>query len=47
MTNEIQVFTKEEFGEIRTVEKDGKILFCGNDISNVLGYKNLSKRCFD
>ena len=40
MTNEIQVFTKEEFGEIRTVEKDGKILFCGNDIANVLGYKN-------
>ena len=40
MNNEIQVFTKEEFGEIRTVEKDGKILFCGNDIANVLGYKN-------
>lgn len=40
MTNEIQIFTKEEFGEIRTVEKDGKILFCGNDVANVLGYKN-------
>ena len=38
MTNEIQIFTKEEFGEIRTVEKDGKILFCGNDIAKSLGY---------
>lgn len=25
--NELQIFNNEEFGEVRTVEKDGKILF--------------------
>lgn len=36
--NEIQVFTNETFGEIRTVEENGKILFCGSDVAKALGY---------
>ena len=39
MTNEIRIFTKEEFGEIRTfVSDDGNVLFCGNDVAKSLGY---------
>lgn len=37
---ELQVFRNEEFGEIRTVEQDGKVLFCGVDIAKALGYVN-------
>lgn len=38
--NELQIFNNEEFGEVRTVEKDGKILFCGSDVAKALGYKS-------
>ena len=36
----IQIFKKEDFGEIRTVEENGKVLFCGSDIARALGYSN-------
>jgi len=36
---ELQIFKSEEFGEIRTVEQGGKVLFCGKDIAEALGYK--------
>lgn len=39
MTNEIQIFTNPEFGNIRTLtEEDGTILFCGKDVAEALGY---------
>ncbi len=37
--NELQIFNNKEFGEIRTVEDNGKILFCGADVAKALGYK--------
>lgn len=37
--NEIQIFTHEEFGEIRTIEIDGQIYFVGTDVAKALGYK--------
>lgn len=37
----IQIFKKEDFGEIRTIEENGKVLFCGSDIARALGYSNL------
>lgn len=38
--NEIQIFTSELFGSVRTLEQnDGKILFCGKDVASALGYK--------
>ncbi len=37
--NEIQVFNNTEFGDIRTIEQDGKIWFCGKDVAMALGYK--------
>lgn len=38
MNNELQVFTNEQFGDIRTVEENGKVLFCGSDVAKALGY---------
>ena len=47
--NDIQQFTSNEFGTIRTVEQDGKVLFCGKDVATALGYANtkdaLAKHC--
>lgn len=36
--NEIQIFNNSEFGEIRTIEENGKVLFCGADVAKALGY---------
>lgn len=36
--NDIQKFTNDEFGTIRTVEQDGKVMFCGKDVATALGY---------
>lgn len=35
---DMQTFTNPTFGSIRTVENDGKILFCGSDVAKALGY---------
>lgn len=37
--NNLQIFSSEEFGEIRTVEIDGKPYFVANDVARALGYK--------
>ena len=37
--NDLMIFSNPEFGEIRTIEEDGKFLFCGNDVAKSLGYK--------
>lgn len=37
--NELMIFNNPEFGEIRTIEENGKVLFCGNDVAKALGYK--------
>ena len=35
----LQIFNSEEFGEIRTVEINGKLYFVANDVAKALGYK--------
>lgn len=48
MTNEIQIFTNPEFGNVRTLtEEDGTILFCGKDVAEALGYERPSKAIID
>lgn len=37
--NNLQVFNNAEFGQVRTLVEDGKILFCANDVAKALGYK--------
>ena len=36
--NELKIFKNEEFGEVRTVEIEGKPYFCGSDVAKALGY---------
>ena len=47
--NDLMVFNNVEFGEIRSVQIDGKIYFVGKDIASALGYKYpssaVSKHC--
>ena len=47
--NNLQLFENPEFGKIRTLEEDGKVLFCGKDVAKALGYSNprdaLSRHC--
>lgn len=38
--NEIKIFNSPEFGDVRTVEIDGKPYFVASDVANALGYKN-------
>lgn len=49
--NELQVFNNPEFGEIRTLEENGEILFCGVDVAKMLGYVKphnaLAQHCKD
>ena len=45
--NNLQIFNNDRFGEIRTVEDGGKVLFCGSDVANALGYTNTRKALSD
>lgn len=37
--NELHIFNSEEFGQVRTVEINGKPYFVANDVARALGYK--------
>lgn len=47
--NELQLFTNEKFGTIRTIKVEDKILFCASDVTKILGYSNgrdaINKHC--
>lgn len=45
--NNLQIFKNEQFGEVRTMEEDGKVLFVANDVAKALGYSNPSKATND
>jgi prophage antirepressor-like protein len=45
--NELMIFNNPEFGEVRTIEENGKVLFCGSDVAKALGYTNPSKALSD
>lgn len=45
--NEIQIFNNPDFGEVRTMEENGAVLFCGSDVAKALGYSNPSKALSD
>ena len=44
MEKKIEVFNSEEFGAVRTISENGKILFCAKDVAVALGYSNSEKR---
>ena len=37
--DQMEIFKNPEFGSIRTFEQDGKVLFCGKDVAQALGYR--------
>lgn len=45
--SDIQLFRNPEFGEVRILEENGEILFCGSDVAKTLGYTNPSKALSD
>lgn len=44
---ELLIFKNEDFGEIRTIEVNGKVLFAASDIAKALGYSNPNKAVND
>ncbi len=39
MENMIKTFVNEEFGTVRTLDNNGKVMFCGSDVAKALGYR--------
>lgn len=47
MSNELNVFTNDKFGEVRTTTIDGEIWFVGSDVAKALKYTNPRKALID
>ena len=45
--NELQIFSNEEFGEIRTVQLNNETYFVGKDVATALGYERATKAIQD
>ena len=45
--NDLQVFRSTEFGSVRTITIDGKIMFVGKDVADILEYTNTAKAIRD
>ena len=47
--NKLQIYQNPEFGEVRMIDENGNLLFCGADVAKALGYSNapdaLSRHC--
>lgn len=47
--SEIKIFENKEFGQVRTIEENDRILFCGSDVAKALGYARpneaIAKHC--
>lgn len=38
--NNLKIFDNKEFGQVRTIKENDRILFCGSDVAKALGYSN-------
>lgn len=45
--NDMMIFNNPDFGEVRTLEENGVVLFCGTDVAKALGYAVPRKALFD
>ena len=43
MSKEIQIFANDQFGEVRTLTKDGEPWFVGKDAADILGYSDTAQ----
>ncbi len=47
MNQQMKVFNHEQFGNVRIIEEDGRMLFCGSDVAKALSYTNPRKAVRD
>ena len=47
MKNNLEIFSSNEFGELRTISENGKVMFIASDVAKMLGYTNTSKAISD
>ena len=47
METNIQIFTSDIFGEVRTCQVNNQIMFAGKDVATALGYANTRKALLD
>ncbi len=47
MKNNLEIFSSNEFGELRTINENGKVMFVASDVAKMLGYTNTSKAISD
>ena len=40
MEQKIKIFENGEFGSVRTIEENGRVMFCGKDVALALGYSD-------
>lgn len=45
--NKLQIFNNPEFGQVRTIQEEGRVLFCGSDVAKALGYIKPQKAIAD
>jgi len=45
--SQLQLFENTKFGQVRTMEVEGKTIFAGTDIAKALGYTNPQKAIRD
>lgn len=46
MENKIQIFRNKEFGTVRTINKNGKLIFVASDVAKFLGYSEVDEAIF-
>ena len=42
MQKNLKIFSSDVFGNLRTWDNNGKIMFVASDVAKMLGYKNVS-----
>lgn len=47
MENGLQIFTNDQFGRMRAIERNGEPWFAGKDVADILGYTNSRKAIAD
>ena len=40
---QIETFQSNEFGNVRIIQENRKVLFCGKNVASALGYKDTKK----
>lgn len=43
MNSQVEIFASAEFGKLRTINEDGKVMFVASDVAKMLGYTNTRK----